>query len=93
MARDVLRWLTNQTENDVFSIREPDEECGSLFGNFDIDIYDEDIEALKAGKQLYFVDEYGFRIHYKEGKKPEESEETEEDEFEREWSNKRPDKE
>ena len=60
-----------QIEHDTFDIFEKDEKCGSLFGNFDIDIYDEDIEALKAGKQLYFIDEYGFRVHYKEGPKPE----------------------
>lgn len=54
---------------DIFEICEPDEDVGSCFGNYYIDIYDEDIEALKAGKKLVFVDEYGFIIHYKEGEK------------------------
>ena len=55
---------------DLFEIADPASCLGSCFGNYDVDIYDEDIEALKSGKMLVYIDEYGFRIHYKEGKKP-----------------------
>lgn len=34
----------------------------SFWGNFHFAITEEQIEALKAGKVLYFVDEYGFFI-------------------------------
>ena len=58
------------SDQDLFDIADEYRAAGSYFGNYDIDIYDEDIEALKAGKTLIYVDEYGFRVHYKEGKKP-----------------------
>ena len=58
------------SDQDLFDIVDDSKKEGSYFGNYDVDIYDEDIEALKAGKTLIYVDEYGFRVHYKEGKKP-----------------------
>lgn len=57
------------SDQDLFDITD-DPKDGSYFGNYDIDIYDEDIEALKEGKTLIYVDEYGFRVHYKPGNKP-----------------------
>lgn len=39
----------------------------SLYGNDFIIITDEDIEALKNGKVLYWVDEYGTFLAYKKG--------------------------
>jgi hypothetical protein len=58
------------SDQDLFDIVDESSKDGSYFGNYDIDIYDEDIEALKEGKILIYVDEYGFRVHYKSGKKP-----------------------
>ena len=58
------------SDPDLFEVADPDSCLGSCFGNYDIDIYDEDIESLKEGKTLIYVDEYGFRVHYKPGKKP-----------------------
>ena len=58
------------SDQDLFDIADEYRAPGSYFGNYDVDIYDEDIEALKEGKTLIYVDEYGFRIHYKPGKKP-----------------------
>ena len=58
-------------EHDQFDIYDMDADKRSLFGNYVMDIYDEDIEALKAGKKLVFVDEYGYILVYKPGKKPE----------------------
>ena len=58
------------SDQDLFNIVDGSSKDGSYFGNYDIDIYDEDIEALKEGKTLIYVDEYGFRVHYKPGKKP-----------------------
>lgn len=60
----------NPTTIDRFVVRlepcEMNEVCenGSLWGNFYFFITDEDIEALKAGKVLYMVDEYGTFIAY-----------------------------
>ena len=68
-----MPWQINQ---DLFEIVNEQSSDGSCFGNYDIDIYDEDIEALKTGKKLIFVDEYGFRVHYKPGKKPNPKEES-----------------
>ena len=39
----------------------------SIFGNDLIAITDEDIEALKQGKVLYKLDEYGLFLVYKKG--------------------------
>lgn len=58
------------SDQDLFDIVDGSSNDGSYYGNYDIDIYDEDIEALKEGKTLIYVDEYGFRVHYKPGKKP-----------------------
>ena len=58
------------SDQDLFDIVDGSSKDGSYFGNYDIDIYDEDIEALKEGKTLIYVEEYGFRVHYQEGKKP-----------------------
>ena len=62
-----MPWDNDQS---LFEIIDDRNSSGSCFGNYDVDIYDEDIEALKSGKKLIFVDEYGFRVHYKPGKKP-----------------------
>ncbi len=62
-----MPWDNDQA---LFEIADPASCLGSYFGNYDVDIYDEDIEALKSGKMLVHIDEYGFRIHYNEGKKP-----------------------
>lgn len=40
-------------------------ENGSIFGNECFYLTDEDIDALKAGKVLYYVDEYGIFLAYK----------------------------
>lgn len=64
------------SDQDLFDIVDESSKDGSYFGNYDIDIYDEDIEALKEGKKLIYVDEYGFRVHYKPGKKPNPKEES-----------------
>ena len=56
-------------EHDQFDIYDMDVDKRSLFGNYVMDIYDEDIEALKAGKKLVFIDEYGYILVYKPGKK------------------------
>ena len=58
------------SDPDLFEVADPASCLGSCFGNYDVDIYDEDIEALKSGKMLVYIDEYGFRVHYQEGKKP-----------------------
>lgn len=58
------------SDPDLFEAVDPASCLGSCFGNYDVDIYDEDIEALKSGKMLVYIDEYGFRVHYKPGKKP-----------------------
>lgn len=68
--KDIYKKLLGINHNETFEIHNSDEKIGALFGNFDIDIYDEDIEALKEGKQICFFEEYGFRVHYKPGKKP-----------------------
>ena len=39
----------------------------SLHGNYYFYVTDEDIEALKNGKVLFYVDEYGMFIGYKKG--------------------------
>ena len=56
-------------EHDQFEIVEPNVDKHSIFGNYVMNIYDEDIEALKAGKKLVFIDEYGYILVYKPGKK------------------------
>ena len=56
-------------EHDQFEIVEMNTDKHSMFGNYVMDIYDEDIEALKAGKKLVFIDEYGYILVYKQGKK------------------------
>ena len=58
-------------EHDQFDIYDIDVDKRSMFGNYIMDIYDEDIEALKTGKKLVFIDEYGYMLVYKPGKKPE----------------------
>lgn len=42
-------------------------EKSSIFGNNYFYLDDEDIEALKNGKILFYVDEYGIFIGYREG--------------------------
>lgn len=51
-----------------FSVCDIDESCQkeSIFGNRYFKIGKEDIEALKEGKVLYYVDEYGTFIALKE---------------------------
>lgn len=41
----------------------------SIFGNCYFYLTDEDIEALKSGKVLFYVDEYGVFIGYEPGEK------------------------
>ena len=52
--------------DEVFSTCEIGETCerASIFGNCFYRLTDEDIDALKAGKVLFSVDEYGFFIAY-----------------------------
>lgn len=53
-------------ESEVFSTCEIGETCerASDYGNYLYRITDEDIDALKAGKVLFSVDEYGVFIAY-----------------------------
>ena len=52
--------------DEVLSTCEIGETCerASIFGNCFYRLTDEDIDALKAGKVLFSVDEYGFFIAY-----------------------------
>ena len=52
--------------DEVFSTCEIGETCEreSIFGNYLYRLTDEDIDALKAGKVLFSVDEYGVFIAY-----------------------------
>lgn len=43
----------------------------SIYGNDFVLITDEDIEALKNGKVLYWIDEYGTFLAYKKGENDE----------------------
>lgn len=42
-------------------------QLSSIYGNDLLIITDDDIEALKAGKVLYRLDEYGLFVAYKKG--------------------------
>lgn len=50
-------------------IIEPDEICrkSSLFGNYYLSITEKELEALKSGKVLFTIDEYGVFIGLKKG--------------------------
>lgn len=64
-----LKCCPNSIENfdDTFSICEIDETCekSSILGNYFFMLTDEDIDALKAGKALFYIEVYGFFIAYR----------------------------
>lgn len=66
---DLRKWITNRpTKMDTINCTHDEvAEYISVFGGYTIVLTDKDIEALKQGKLLAHLDEYGLIIAYEGG--------------------------